>query len=64
MYEKLTNDKIIKDVFILFENNALMFFTPINNNKMRPISSTFFQNVSHGVSLMASPKQPQSVTLL
>ena len=64
MYEKLTNDKIIKDVFILFENNALMFFTPINKIKMRPISSTFFQNVSHGVNLIASPKQPQSVTLL
>ena len=64
MYEKLTNDKIIKDVFILFENNALMFFTPINKIKMSPIRSTFFQNVSHGVSLIASPKHPQSVTLL
>ena len=55
---------MIKKAVNFFEKISLMFCTRSINNKISPIKTTFFQNVSHGVNFIASPKHPQSVTLL
>ena len=54
-----------KNIFsILRLNKALMCFSPMNKMEMKNNRMTSFPNDPQGVSLIASPKQPQSVTLL
>ena len=67
MKNKSKKKKVIiaKNIFsILRLNNGLICLSPIKRIEIKNINIKSFINEPHGVSLIASPKQPQSVTLL
>jgi hypothetical protein len=56
---------IAKNIFsILRLNKALICFSPMNKMEIKNNKIRSFLNEPQGVSFIASPKQPQSVTLL
>ena len=60
----LTDLILQKLLRVFLEKKGCINFLPKKSIKIKTSRITSFVNDSHGVSFMASPKQPQSVTLL